>query len=191
MVALATGTAAFVLVMGSMAWACTAYQTSISALQPDVGVPGEQVSVRGEGAKAGEVVELRWNGTDGEVVGSGEADQNGRFAVEATLPVDEPGAYAVMATFGAGSSPARAMARLSAPVDENSPGATAGITLARSTGSWAGYSSGFGELDAPVSPAFGGPLGVGAAVLGIGLVTLAVGASGAAIRRRSPVSTRR
>lgn len=86
---------AFLLLGAANAAACV----TDDWLRLDVGstAPGAAVGVDGGGFEAG-AVELRWNGMQGEPLGSTQASADGRFTTEVTVPARAlAGSYSVVA----------------------------------------------------------------------------------------------
>src|SRR4051794_37873933 len=96
----ATAAVGVLLVMASAAWACTEF-LKIEAVAPASSVPGPTATVRGSGAVAGAVVDIRWNAENGPVVGRATADPSGGFSVDASIPSAAPaGVYVLIASDG-------------------------------------------------------------------------------------------
>lgn len=75
------------------------YYPSIT-LNPEEGAGGSEVEVTGEGFPPGTLVELRWEKTDGILVGEGQSDASGRVTTSMTVPPDaEEGEHDVVAVY--------------------------------------------------------------------------------------------
>jgi hypothetical protein len=89
-----------VVLAASAAWACTDF-TRIDQVVPANQSPVPTAAVRGSGADAGALVQLRWNDVNGPVIGSARADATGAYDLTATLPADVPaGVYTLVASDG-------------------------------------------------------------------------------------------
>lgn len=77
------------LILGSVAWACTAVPSCSS--NPDSGPMGTRVSINCIGFERQAPVEIRWNSVDGPVVGNAMAsDRDGSFTVAISPPAGSP-----------------------------------------------------------------------------------------------------
>lgn len=183
------GAAAAAAVMVSMtasswAWACSA-SPSINSVDPlgeaspakagdGFAWAGSSVQVQGSSVTPMAPVTIRWNATDGPVIGVAPATASGGFAVPATVPAAAPGIYYMVAEVK-GVSVARTAFEVTGPAAEAAPAphslwATGPSAPAPATSSALGASSSAGVL------------GVG--LLGGGLVVLFAGATFATLGRR-------
>lgn len=181
----AAGTAAVATMLGgSWAWACTAAPSIVSVdplgeASPDAGsgfgLAGSTVRVQGLAVSPGAPVSIRWNATDGPVIGVAPATNNGKFAVAATVPAAAaPGIYYMVADLN-GVAVARTAFEVTGP----------GIAAPAQGGSlWAAAPS--APAPATGSSASGGATSgvVGVGLLGGGLVLLFGGATAATLSRR-------
>lgn len=101
MAAAMTGAAALLLAGAMGAFACTNLATlnlgsNYAAAGATIDVTGSSFSEVGDGTQP---VEVRWNATDGPLLGEVEPDSSGAFATEVTVPEDaEAGHYVLIAT---------------------------------------------------------------------------------------------
>ncbi|MEJ7764039.1 MAG: hypothetical protein WKF86_00945 [Acidimicrobiales bacterium] len=79
------------LAASSWAWACTP-QLRVFDMSTAAAPSGSEVTVTGQG-QAGQVVEIRWNGTSGAKVAAAATASDGTFAAVATVPQVQPGMY--------------------------------------------------------------------------------------------------
>lgn len=96
-----TGATALLLAGAMGAFACTNLatlnlDTNYAAAGETIDVTGSSFSEVGDGTQP---VEVRWNATDGPLLGEAEPDSSGAFATEVTVPEDaEAGRYVLIAT---------------------------------------------------------------------------------------------
>lgn len=87
-------------------WACT-IQASIVGISPAAAPERTMVRVAGEGmaagAHGGRMVEVRWDGVNGALLGTGSIDTDGLFRANVVVPAAAPGVYSlVVVADGAG-----------------------------------------------------------------------------------------
>lgn len=83
------GFAVFIVILGggSAAWACTP-GAGIDSISPSSGVPGTTVTVSVRQFHADLPVELRWEGSQGRLLGSAVARADGTAQITASIPAD-------------------------------------------------------------------------------------------------------
>lgn len=105
----------------SSAWACVP-QPIIASIQPrSSGAAGSEVTVLGENFDPG-VVELRWNGADGTLLGKAAGPA---FAQAVTIPPAEDGLYVIIALTRDRGGGVSGTARASFAVTGGAPAASA------------------------------------------------------------------
>lgn len=169
------------LALASFAWACTDF-TEITSITPSADPAAATAAVKGSGAPAGSVVELRWNALNGPVIGRATADATGAFATDAAIPDVPAGIYTVVASDG--HSPIAGV-----PYE-------VGNLFAAQTGSATGP-GGSGELAfrAKSSPGLGAPSSSPwspalVTVLGAALLSFGAAVTAVTVKRRKVLATR-
>ena len=172
-VVVAAGTCALLVVMLGAAWACTPQPRSFAA-RPDTGAGGTATEIIGQGMPAFVPVEVRWDDLDGSVIGSAQADENGRFKAPIVVPDSLPGMHTVIFKAREGDGPVTSVGRIPFRV---SPAGTQSSSAA-SEGTWSARSTAGGS---------NGAARLGVFLLAGGLTTLLGGAlvTTAAGRRRA------
>lgn len=177
------------VVGGGLAWACTAFPTILSVeplaegspnAGPGFGAAGSRLSVKGTAVASGAPVTIRWNATEGPIIGVGAATASGKFTVDATVPPSAPGVYYLVANV-AGVGVARAAFEV---IGEGlAPGVSAGAASQASL--WApSPAHAAGRAANPAAT-------IGLGLLGIGLVGVFGGVAVATLARRPrPVTAR-
>lgn len=89
---------ATMVTLAGLAWACTSF-IRIESITPGTEQPAT-TKIEGSGAVAGAAVAVRWNGVEGPVIGQAEADEAGRFSIEAAVPEVPAGLYVLVADDG-------------------------------------------------------------------------------------------
>lgn len=131
----ATAVIAAILGLASFAWACTDF-TKIDSITPATD-SAAIATVKGSGAAAGSIVELRWNALNGPVIARAVADATGAYRADAAIPEVPAGIYTVLASDGMSS-----VGRAAYEVAPTSGGAVAAPTTS-------------GDLPIQVKPAVG------------------------------------
>lgn len=156
--------------IGSTAWACTAF-TSLRGVQS--GLANSRVEMTGESLvrpnERVRAVELRWNSLQGPILAQAEADHTGKLSTTVTIPEAAPGTYFVVAIVQ-GRAVARSIFEVVA-APGTAPAPAAALEL------------GLRATDRPALQTDRG-LGLepGIALLAVGLVLLVAGAGVAAAR---------
>ncbi len=181
----AFGGAVGVLAIASVAWACT-FQPRFVSLTDQAGPKGSTVTVTGQGAAPGGAIQLRWNGVKGPQLAAATADDVGSFTASATVPDVSPDIYSLVVVTPNGVSRAAFEVTPDAPLQA----ATTGPVHSSVWGDPAEKSTSFGARD--TNQSLGGSssnFDTGAALLGVGMVSLASAAGIAAVRRRRASAT--
>lgn len=157
-----------VLIVASVAWACTSFQTITPSAT--AGEAGTRITVSGSNAKAHAPVTLRWDSRHAAAAAHATAGADGTFEASVVVPDVAPGVHVLLATDGDGTVARTAFEVLGAPAT-----AAAG-----------------GALAAPVTGTTGGasPLAAGLVLAAVTLVLAPVAALAMAARRRAPALAR-
>ena len=159
-----------------VAFACTP-QIRSYAVAPESAAPGSTVTVQGRDISSASPVEIRWNGTRGQVLGVARAGADGSFSVPVQVPDVAPGVYAMtLVSTDAGVGRSAFEVTVAAGLVPASPGANL-------------WSSVADQASAPVAD--GPPGAAGVALLALGLVGLAAGSTVAVAGRRRAVAAGR
>lgn len=179
---LALGVVAVVLGVAGYAWACTP-QARIVALSPTAAPVHSALTVRGEALVPMAPVEVRWDGVEGAVIGSGTADASGGFSSVVNVPEAKPGVHVIVAVVRAPRSVYAARTTFEVTASAGDAVTTAADSARNPSRFDASERAAASEAESAVRT----PLVVGAALLAVGGAALLSGfAVATQWRRRLP-----